>query len=65
MRGTVMILQNIPTMAELLGRENTSLVVLLLRKCTARLVFYDSAVADRCCTLLSDVNEPPAGGADH
>ena len=40
------------------------MAVLFARKATAILVFFDSAAADRCSALLSDVNEQPAGEAD-
>lgn len=40
------------------------MAVLFARKGTAILVFLDSAAADRCSTLLGDVNEQPAGEAD-
>lgn len=40
------------------------MAVLFMRKSTAILVFFDSAAADRCSTLLSDGNEQPAGEAD-
>lgn len=63
-RAKVIVTQNIQTVTELLQRENTSIAVLFMRKSTAILVFFDSAAADRCSTLLSDVNEPPAGEAD-
>lgn len=63
-RAKVIITQNIPTVTELLQRENTSMAVLFMRKSTAILVFFDSAAADRCSTLLGDVNEQPVGEAD-
>lgn len=64
-RAKVIVIQNIPTVTELLRCENTSMAVLFLIESTAILVFFfDSAAADRCSTLLSDVNEQPAGEAD-
>ena len=35
------------------------MAVLFMRKSTAIVVFFDSVAADRCSTLLSDVNDPP------
>lgn len=63
-RSKVIVTQNIPTVTELLRWENTSIAVLFLIKSTAILVFFDSAAADRCSTLLSGVNEQPVGEAD-
>jgi len=63
-RVKVIVTQNIPTVTELLRRENTSMAVLFLIKSTAILVFFDSATTDRCSALISDVNDSPAGEAD-
>ena len=37
---------------------------LFIKKSSAILLFFDSAAVDRCSTLLSGVNEQPAGEAD-
>jgi len=63
-RVKVIVTQNIPTVTELLRRENTSITVLFMRKSTVILVFFDSAAIDRCSALIGDVNDSTAGEAD-